>query len=271
MAKSIRYRAPALEKGLEILELIARETVPLSLSAISQKLGRSKSEIFRMIVALETLGYIARQDDDEGYRITNRLFMLGMAQPPIRSLQDTALPVMQAVANAVMQSCHLVVPVDDEIVVIARVDSPGDIGYAVRLGHKRPINLTASGAVLFAFQAEETKARWLNRLRKRKDFDESEFLARVRKVRRDGYIRLRSSRVPSVTDISVPLFQGTIPIATIVMPYVEQTPVIAPIERATALLLSAAREISPVLGLGSSPLVASEAYAPNRRRGSRTR
>jgi len=152
MARLSKYRAPALEKGLEILELIARETVPLSLSEISQKLGRSKSEIFRMIVALETLGYIARPDGDEGYRITNRLFMLGMAQPPIRSLQDTALPVMQAVANTVMQSCHLVVPVDDEIVVIARVDSPGDIGYAVRLGHKRPINLTASGAALFAFQ-----------------------------------------------------------------------------------------------------------------------
>lgn len=271
MARSPKYRAPALEKGLEILELIARETVPLSLSEISQKLGRSKSEIFRMIVALETLGYIARPEGDEGYRITNRLFMLGMAQPPIRSLQDTALPVMQAVANTVMQSCHLVVPVDDEIVVIARVDSPGDIGYAVRLGHKRPINLTASGAVLFAFQAEDTQVRWLRRLRKRKDFDEPSFLARVRKVRKDGYIRLRSSRVPSVTDISVPLFQGETPIATIVMPYVEQTPVIAPIEQATAVLLKAAREIGPLLGLGSSPLVASEASAPSRKRGRRTR
>jgi hypothetical protein len=74
-----------------------------------------------------------------------------------------------------------------------------------------------------------------------------------------------------VTDISVPLFQGIVPIATIVMPYVEQTPVIAPIEQATAILLKAAREISPVLGLGSSPLVASEVSAPSRKRGRRTR
>jgi len=162
------------------------------------------------------------------------------------------------VASTVWQSCHLVVPVDDEIVVIGRVDSPGDLGYAVRLGHKRPIHVTASGAVLFAFQTEESGARWLLRLRKRKDFDEAEFLARVRKVQKDGYIRLRSSRVPSVTDVSVPLFQGAVPIATIAVPYVEQTPVVATIEQTTDTLLKAAAQISPVLSLGSSPLVASD-------------
>ena len=258
MAKSPTYRAPALEKGLDILELIARETAPLSLSEISERLGRSKNEIFRMIMALEDRGYIARAESGEGYRITNRLFMLGMAQPPIRSLQEAALGPMQAVASTVWQSCHLVVPVDDEIVVIGRVDSPGDLGYAVRLGHKRPIHVTASGAVLFAFQTEESRARWLLRLRKRKDFDEAEFLARVRKVQKDGYIRLRSSRVPSVTVVSVPLFQGAVPIATIAVPYVEQTPVVATIEQTTDTLLKAAAQISPVLSLGSSPLVASD-------------
>jgi len=271
MAQSPTYRAPALEKGLDILELIARETAPLSLSEISDKLGRSKNEIFRMIIALEGRGYIARAESGEGYRITSRLFMLGMAQPPIRSLQETALPVMQAVANAAAQSCHLVVPVDDEIVVIARVDSPGDLGYAVRLGHKRPINLTASGAVLFTFQPDESKERWLRRLRKRKDFVASDFLARVRKARKDGYIRLRSSRVPSVTDISVPLFQGAAAIATIVMPYVEQTPVIAGIDQATRILVKAAREISLGLSSATSPLVASEVSAQARKRSSRRR
>ena len=270
MAKSPNYRAPALEKGLDILELIARETAPLSLSEISDRLGRSKNEIFRMIMALEERGYIARAESGDGYRITNRLFMLGMAQPPIRSLQEAALGPMQVVANTVWQSCHLVVPTDDEIVVIARVDSPGDLGYAVRLGHKRPINLTASGAVLFAFQPEENRARWLQRLRKRKDFDEAEFLARARKVQKDGYIRLRSSRVPSVTDVSVPLFQGAMPIATIAVPYVEQTPNVATIEQATEALLKAAGEISPAIGLGSSLLTTSDT-APARKASSRNR
>ncbi|HEY0800853.1 MAG TPA: helix-turn-helix domain-containing protein, partial [Steroidobacteraceae bacterium] len=36
-----RYRAPALEKGLDILELLASEAKPMSASAVVQRLGRS--------------------------------------------------------------------------------------------------------------------------------------------------------------------------------------------------------------------------------------
>jgi DNA-binding IclR family transcriptional regulator len=255
MAKSPNYRAPALEKGLDILELIASQTRPLSLSEVSERLGKSKSEIFRMIMVLEERGYIVRDDKGEGYSITNRLFMLSMAQPPVRTLLDIALPQMRLVADQVWQSCHLVVASEDEIVVIARVNSPGDIGYAVHIGHKRPVDRSASGPVLFAFQPEAVRDAWLKRLRKKRDFDEADFLARVKRVRADGYARVRSQRVPSVTDISVPLFEDERAIATITIPYVEQVPATATADVAVAELQKAAREISRSLDLNSSPVI----------------
>ena len=39
-----RYRAPALEKGLDILELLAAESVPMTLTRIVNRLGRSHGE-----------------------------------------------------------------------------------------------------------------------------------------------------------------------------------------------------------------------------------
>ncbi|MFD2430642.1 hypothetical protein ACFSUK_26360 [Sphingobium scionense] len=54
------------------------------MSDISAALYRSVSEIFRMLQVLEEHGYIARAED--GYRLTNRLFTLGMSQPPIATL-----------------------------------------------------------------------------------------------------------------------------------------------------------------------------------------
>src|SRR5437762_9647214 len=51
--KTSRYRAPALEKGLDVIELLAAEKSPLNLSAISQRLGRSSGELFRMLQVLE--------------------------------------------------------------------------------------------------------------------------------------------------------------------------------------------------------------------------
>ena len=53
MTTKSRYQAPALKKGLEILELLAAATAPLNMSDISTALGRSVSEIFRMLQVLE--------------------------------------------------------------------------------------------------------------------------------------------------------------------------------------------------------------------------
>ena len=255
MTKSTKYRAPALEKGLDILELIARETAPLSFSTISKRLRRSKGEIFRIMMALEARGYISRTEGGDGFRITNRLFMLGMAQPPVRSLLDCALPEMQKVATKLWQSCHLVIPTDDEIIVIARVDSPGDIGYAVRIGHKRPIAHSASGAVFFAYQSGHGQAAWLRRLRKDRNFKETEFVRRVKQVRKDGYARSRSTWVASVLDISMPLFDDGLVIATIVVPYVNQVSGVASVEDAVVELRRAAHAISASVGDGSSSSV----------------
>ena len=48
-ATELRYRAPALEKGLDVLEFLASQSHPMTLSAIVKQLGRSHGELFRMI------------------------------------------------------------------------------------------------------------------------------------------------------------------------------------------------------------------------------
>src|SRR5579872_3095048 len=131
MGKPKRYRAPALEKGLEILEYLAPRTGALSLSQISGGLGRSKSEIFRMLQVLEERRYLARPAGAEGYVLTNRLFMLGMEHPPVKGLIEAAMPVMHALAAQILQPCHLAIPSEEHIVVIARAESPGDVGFVV--------------------------------------------------------------------------------------------------------------------------------------------
>src|SRR3546814_16243507 len=48
-AKATTYAAPALEKGLDILELRSSVSRPMGLSDLSPAVGRSKNEIFRML------------------------------------------------------------------------------------------------------------------------------------------------------------------------------------------------------------------------------
>src|SRR5690606_2605919 len=44
-----RYSAPALEKGLDVLELLAAEAHGLNLQEIARRLDRSPNELFRML------------------------------------------------------------------------------------------------------------------------------------------------------------------------------------------------------------------------------
>jgi len=52
--------APALEKGLDLLEALAGASRGLSQKQLAERVGRSVGEIFRMLVALERRGYVAR-------------------------------------------------------------------------------------------------------------------------------------------------------------------------------------------------------------------
>ena len=75
-----RYPTPALEKGLDILELFAREPAGLTKSDVSRRLGRTVSEIFRMLVCLEERGYISPSRDGERFHLTLRQVLVQVAE-----------------------------------------------------------------------------------------------------------------------------------------------------------------------------------------------
>ena len=97
--ESPSYSAPALGKGLDILELLAIHEHALSMKAIADELGRSKSEIFRMLMVLLDRGYITRDAASDTFLLTNRLFNLGLRTPRVRDLLSRAAPIMRQLAE----------------------------------------------------------------------------------------------------------------------------------------------------------------------------
>src|SRR5438105_5007558 len=97
-ARRIRYAAPALEKGLDILELLASISDALTHSEIANRLGRTLTEVFRMLVCLEERGYIFRTGPDERYQLTLKLFELVHHHHPLQRLLTQARPLVQRVA-----------------------------------------------------------------------------------------------------------------------------------------------------------------------------
>ena len=218
-----RYRAPALEKGLDVLELLATQTEPMTLTAIVKQLGRSHGELFRMVQVLEQRGFIEQESGGEGYRLTDKLFSLGMQQPRNRMLLEIALPVMRNLAESVAQSCHLAMHSLGDIVVVARIESAELQGFSVRIGYRRPLPKTASGAVLYAFQPEDARRRWealFDPPLGRRELDE--FRAQADAIRARKFTMTPSKFVVGVTDISAPVMRGGLAAAALTVPYLKK-------------------------------------------------
>src|SRR5271170_1290176 len=111
------YSTPALEKGLDVIELLARQPAGLTKSQMARELNRTVSEIFRMLLCLEDRGYIA-QLSDERYSLTLKLFKLVQDHPPTERLIADALPVMHRLAHDTLQSCHMGVLEGSRVVIV---------------------------------------------------------------------------------------------------------------------------------------------------------
>ena len=218
-----RYKAPALEKGLDILELLATTSSPMTLTAIVNELGRSHGELFRMVQVLEYRGYIEQDPSAEGYLLTDRLFSLGMQRPKTHSLVEVALPVMRQLAQELGQSCHLALHTLGEMVVVARMESSEQLGFSVRVGYRRPLVKAASGAVLYAFQPEDVRRRWEKLLSPPLSEPElAAWRAHADEIRQRRVELTPSRFVAGVTDISAPVMRGGAAAAALTVPFLEK-------------------------------------------------
>lgn len=245
-----KYRAPALEKGLDILELLAHHGVPMTTSQMASMLGRSVSELFRMVLALEYRGYIASSPDGrDGYTLTNKLFTLGIAQGSARVLLEASLPAMKELTREIGQSCHLVVPSGDQIVVVARIESPMDLGFSVRVGYRRRLVDTNSGLMLYGYAPEEMKAVWLPQLKASAEPGQIEpFLERSEQAVKLGFVQSPSDFVEGVTDLCVPVLGMQGAVASLSVPFIMIKAQTMTEDQALERLRLTARKISEALG-----------------------
>jgi DNA-binding IclR family transcriptional regulator len=244
------YPTPALEKGLDILELFASTPEGLTVSEAARRLNRTVSEIFRMILCLEQRGYLAQSPNKERYHLTLRLFRLAQEHPPTKRLVTEALPIMHWLSHELRQSCHLGIIDGGHVVILAQVDSPESTGFYVKMGSKVDLMHAATGHVILAHQSEDARERaideWRSETKKRKPADLDEHLA---KILARGHERRASYEVAGVVNISFPVLnvQGQA-IAGLTVPYVKRIEDTISLAEVVNAMREASRKISEAMG-----------------------
>ncbi len=245
-AKTPAYSAPALEKGIDVIELLGTEPSGLSISEMAARMGRSISELFRVVVVLDRRGWLHKDPASDRYRVTYKLLEVAHRATPAQELTHVAGPLMHALAAQVEQSCHLVVVNGSGGLVVLRQESPGQTGFAVRLGTSVDLVSSCSGHVLLAFAADAVRDVLLAGVK-----GATALRSRLERVRAQGHESIPSARMAGVSDISCPVFgfDGHV-VAALTIPFLEAIDGAPHCTAAEALeaLKATAQSISTALG-----------------------
>ncbi|MBX3528981.1 MAG: IclR family transcriptional regulator [Rhizobiaceae bacterium] len=255
-AETDRYRAPALDKGLDILELLAGVDGGMTQAEIAKELGRSPNEFYRMLDRLVRRGYVARFEGDR-FALTLKLFGLAQFHAPVRRLVSFATSIMRELAEETFQACQLSVFDRGSVVVIAQQEAPAYWGISIRVGSHISLFDTGSGHVLLAFRSPgERKMMIAEYLRSTEQPGQPpEFFERLDQVRARGYEMMASMQTAGVYNLSAPVIApGGVAVAALTIPYITlvNMPRAPDITRTIEVLQASARRLSQIAGLDAA-------------------
>ncbi|WP_446742177.1 IclR family transcriptional regulator [Silvibacterium acidisoli] len=253
-----RYPTPALEKGLDILELFAQEPAGLNKSDVARRLNRTVSEIFRMLLCLEERGYIARSEQDERFHLTLKIFRMATEYPPVKRLVTESLPIMQEVVHAINQSCHMGVLERGQIVIIAQADSPISPGFYVKTGSIVDLMHAATGHVILAHLPEEQRdraiAQWQEQTGHKVPKDLNQHLT---KIKAQGFEERASYEIRGVINITYPVLdENGYAAAAFTVPYLARMEDTTTPKAVHTALRTASAKLSEAIGGVPQPAVA---------------
>ena len=250
------YQAPALEKGLDIIEFLSVQAASQSLTEIAQALGRSHNEIYRMLACLEDRRYILRDEHSGKYHLSLKLFQLGHNHSPLDFLRNAAISPMRRLTEMVKQACHLAVIFEDSMMVAVRVRSPLAVSLSIEEGTRFPIIAPVSGRLLLAFADDPLRREVLAHVREFQDMPkqaQQAFEQELVQIRERGYLIAPSWNTEGVTDIGVPVgAPGSEVFAALTMPCINTLSAVNDKEKLLDAALRCAQEINDMVGLDQS-------------------
>ncbi|MFL5802861.1 MAG: IclR family transcriptional regulator, partial [Roseiflexaceae bacterium] len=200
------YRVPALERGLDVLECMAAQGIPLTQSQLARALGRGPSELFRTLMTLERRGYIQRDPVSSAYGLTLRLYELSHMHSPFEELVRAAARPMRELADELRESPHLSVVHHGRLLVLAQAESSALVRISVAVGGTFPLLHTVSGRLLLAYLEPEQREATLQLVDEYAAWapaQQAQLSQQLARIRAQGYEHAYGETNYGVSDLAV--------------------------------------------------------------------
>lgn len=138
-----------LLKGLAILENLAGSTHGKGVTELSKELGLTKSNTFRLLQTLTTLGYVQHKTD-KSYAATLKAWRIGRELIDKLNLRELAAPEMAFLSQETGEAVYLGVREGLSVVYIDKIDSQKPIRSWNNIGGTAPLHCVGTGKAILA-------------------------------------------------------------------------------------------------------------------------
>ena len=138
-----------LSKGLSILEVLTATKGSLGVSELSRQLGLTKSNTFRLLQTLCSLGYV-RHEADKTYSATLKTWQVGRTVVENINLRAAAGTMMKHLADETTETVYLAVRDGLNVIYIDKIDGTKPIRSWNPIGGTAPIFCVGTGKSILA-------------------------------------------------------------------------------------------------------------------------
>jgi DNA-binding IclR family transcriptional regulator len=199
-------RAPAVDRALAVLKLLADAREPRGVSELSRAIGASKGTVHAILQALRAAGAV---EDAPGrkYRLGPLVEELARGRRAGRTLADVCRAPMEALRDATGQTVMLGVLEGGRLQVVAVTEGAGTLRLGAAPGVKLPLLAGAPGKVALAWGWAKTPEK-PHRFTEETVTDRRKLARELEAVRRSGVALDRGEFMRGVAAAAAPVLQG---------------------------------------------------------------
>jgi DNA-binding IclR family transcriptional regulator len=205
-----RNEVSSVDKALQVLLLLGRETEPLGVREIGRRLSMSPPTVHRLLATMATYDLVQQVNGRSDYRLGFACIALGRAALGGTELAAVASEVARDLRDLTKETVTAQIRRGSDQVVVVEAEGLHELRRRVGIGRRMPLHAGASGRAILAFlppkEIEEYLAGPLKKVGPNTVTDPKALRRRLDEDRKLGYTSSHQETVVGVAAASVPIF-----------------------------------------------------------------
>lgn len=165
MLKGTSSHTPAVDRALDVIDLMAASERDLSLSEIMVRIGIPRQSLIRILNTLCDRGIVERADQRGFYRAGMRLLYLGSRIQDKITLRSVAFAFMQELAERTHKTIELSTLDRDQLILIEQIEGTEGVRLYSRVGGFYPyLHALAVGKVYLSHMQPQKRHQVLEKI-----------------------------------------------------------------------------------------------------------